>query len=1059
MADDFSFNDYMNDYKFGLDPDKKMDPKTLAKRAGEIKGKHMRGVMEKMYDKKMEELIDITVDDVDYHLNNERLVLDEYKLSGINSTHSNYVYKFRDMSKGTPYYIILADVARSIVWGIYKSVDKPWGEGKDATTMNHLNIGFVNVRFEAMSHGKTFSERLDLTRFPKRYNRAKAVEMWEYITTALMVKYYETIIDKYDDKIDTLTENLESLRETLITVFDRPVGKCLKNKDIVDYNEIKGIKLLKDDSSFCGSLSLLYLLEKNINKKLINKFKQDFTDFKTFTDFENFTHKVKIWDINKRLIYTSSKDMVFDAKTNQNHSFHILYHKEHYTPITNINSFVRTINDGKAKYCEKCNKSTKHKVCNMIKYPDGRKLPVKKKDTFKKEEDKETSSYCYDIESFSRVEGNKNYNDFAMLITRHINKENKHKVFRDIGQFLEYFTKKDRKIRLWAHNAAGYDSRIICDYLVKNKQAPKNVIQNGTKIVRFTYKKLEFVDSYKHLPMSLARAASTFGLKEHKGFFPYLFYTEENKNYKGPIPDMKHFDINVEDDKKLLEFTEFYTDFKNKRKIYDIDVECVKYCKLDVDLLCNVIKAYNRLMISLGIDAMNKNTLSSVSMKLFKNKFLKYDIPKNINVEVDNFGRKALYGGRTETINLKADKALYMDINSLYPSVQKGNRYPIGMPIVMRERALHRYNESTEKINKYLLKLDKTKVFIAKITVKKSNFYMPLLPSKINNRLIFDNRRKTGHWTSPEIIKAIKIGYVIEKIHKIMIYDYVTDLFDDYIDTLWQIKLKAKEDRNEGMYTLSKLLLNSLWGKFGQKKIQMMNKYCNEKEFLHLCGREAEKKIVISDKRDYDKDFSLVSYYGNTYGGDINSSIAAFVTAYGRLRLYEAMEAIGFENVNYMDTDSLVVSNLTIEDIKKKVVIGDGLGEWGLEENGQILTNFVSIGPKSYGYIVGGKEVTKCKGFTKGSVTHAVYSRMLEEYEQIKDKKGKEREKLIKNGVCSHELMEKTLHRRNLSIYFENKAKMLSMNFTKRIVNKDFTTSPINSDSDIFNGENRAISI
>ena len=88
--------------------------------------------------------------------------------------------------------------------------------------------------------------------------------------------------------------------------------------------------------------------------------------------------------------------------------------------------------------------------------------------------------------------------------------------------------------------------------------------------------------------------------------------------------------------------------------------------------------------------------------------------------------------------------------------------------------------------------------------------------------------------------------------------------------------------------------------------------------------------------------------------------MAGFVTAHARLRLYTEIEKLG-KRVLYFDTDSMIY-----EYQKEKYNIPDGkyLGEWECETENIPITDFVSIGPKSYSYKYGEVVNTKFKGFS-----------------------------------------------------------------------------------------------
>ncbi len=98
----------------------------------------------------------------------------------------------------------------------------------------------------------------------------------------------------------------------------------------------------------------------------------------------------------------------------------------------------------------------------------------------------------------------------------------------------------------------------------------------------------------------------------------------------------------------------------------------------------------------------------------------KQDIVEPIQV------RDCLYGGRTNPLWLYYlcklnEKIHYSDITSLYPFVQKYMCYPVGHPTII--------TENFQDFESYF--------GIAKCTIlPPRNLYLPVLPVKLNNRLI-----------------------------------------------------------------------------------------------------------------------------------------------------------------------------------------------------------------------------------------------------------------------------------------------------------------------------------
>ena len=93
----------------------------------------------------------------------------------------------------------------------------------------------------------------------------------------------------------------------------------------------------------------------------------------------------------------------------------------------------------------------------------------------------------------------------------------------------------------------------------------------------------------------------------------------------------------------------------------------------------------------------------------------------------------------------------------------------------------------------------------------------------------------------------------------------------------------------------------------------------------------------------------------------VNIVVAAFTTAYARLKLYDLLDLLQ-ERVLYYDTDSVVFVH---EPGKPEPPLGDYLGDLTDELDGDYITTFVSGGPKNYAYVTNNdKRVTKIRGIT-----------------------------------------------------------------------------------------------
>ena len=111
---------------------------------------------------------------------------------------------------------------------------------------------------------------------------------------------------------------------------------------------------------------------------------------------------------------------------------------------------------------------------------------------------------------------------------------------RQVGEWL--FSGHNRGAICIAHNSQGYDVSLLLDY-IHDSGIMLVLIENGKKIMSIEVKGTQFIDSLNYFTTALANLPMIFGLEElHKGYFPHLFLTPENQQYKGEVPAMSYYD-------------------------------------------------------------------------------------------------------------------------------------------------------------------------------------------------------------------------------------------------------------------------------------------------------------------------------------------------------------------------------------------------------------------------------------------------------------------------------------------------------------------------------------
>ena len=472
-------------------------------------------------------------------------------------------------------------------------------------------------------------------------------------------------------------------------------------------------------------------------------------------------------------------------------------------------------------------------------------------------------------------------------------------------------------------------------------------------------------------------------------------------------------------------------------------------------------------------DFIREQNLSREKIKLQKKKFF-HVFPLE--------PRSGLFGGRTSPVILqkhckKNEKIFYVDFTSLYPFVQKSFDYPLGHPnIYVGQECL-----DVNVLN--VFGLVKCKVLPPK------GLLFPVLPSQINGKLMFVlcrtcaelNQSSCDHkdeedrclretWVSEELKKAIELGYIVKEIYEVYDYKKKGKIFQEYVNTFLKIKQESsgfpancfdengeiKESivdeyisgyldhegihlnrekimKNEGMRTVAKTLLNSLWGKFAQNEGNTKVVFVKNYDELMEWVQDKRYELTTFDFVSEDS-MRLCLHPQEPYITPLkngNVVVACFVTSYSRLRLYEKLQKLQ-HRVLYFDTDSIIYyTNVNESDVD--VECGNYLGELTNElDEGEWIESFCSTGPKCYSYVTNfGKTIVHAKGFSlKGEGKDKINFDSMKH--TVEDKQNKI--EINYTNVISRTKTQK--------IHTKNETKIFSFTFDKRIVNDDFTTLP-----------------
>lgn len=537
------------------------------------------------------------------------------------------------------------------------------------------------------------------------------------------------------------------------------------------------------------------------------------------------------------------------------------------------------------------------------------------------------------------------------------------------------FTGKHEKESIPRINVYGFNNTNFDNQLIFKELCSRNIIpntsgsNNALKLICFN--NIAIMDIHNFYAGSLVSVANAFQIPMTKGYCPYKFLNLERKDsnnetlldvyYKGQVPKRKYWESKV-----AFEYTK--KQYENKE--FDLEKFITHYCLLDCGITLDIVMKHREFcrksifienidgeIIEIEMDNTRYPTAASLSMAMFKKSglsgsyqtatddtisdedkeewkkfhqkyFVSGEMGDRLTLMKDNY-----YGGRTEVFKAYYSTTLHSkifneyDINSSYPASMIGN-----MPLKLVTSRIHNKDASRLTILDHCL---------YECNVTKTND----IPDFISPLIIKSN---DGTMVSPYNHESIVLWGVMvkelivndeHKVHIIREDCYSSrDIFSRFINTVYKMKLDANNAGNEVLANFYKLILNSLYGKFGQKDrmktiytfdvvsedARLKNLGCTIMTISHVSRKR--KNLDTNTRRLY-----KISFYPPSSNGGIGSLVrlASYITTKARVNLHSAMRAVGYHNVFYCDTDSIYCTGTLpnyeeVKDRKGKVISVSG---------------------------------------------------------------------------------------------------------------------------------------
>lgn len=486
------------------------------------------------------------------------------------------------------------------------------------------------------------------------------------------------------------------------------------------------------------------------------------------------------------------------------------------------------------------------------------------------------------------------------------------KYFQSWDFLLKELERIESESIIYAHNGGGFDYVNLLVYLF-GRGIKFEAMLKQSKIFCFWLcdkPHIRFADSFNIMPSSLEKVAASFSELEKLDI--------DESNYK----DMRAFK-------------------ERERELYYkyLERDCVSLYQslMKVKALVNEIYNLGNLPLSIG----------GISMRLFTKGFLGEKIITPSKNEKE-FTFNAYVGGRCEYLGFGTpdNEGFYnnvngYDFNSHYPAQMIAHNFPIRRGVYVDEFVRGKNG------------LIETGIY--NVRFKQTSGRIPLLQT-VEGDYAFEGYGAFTHLELNEIENTggkviCQSGYY---------YSETAPIFNDFVDFFFSERLKAQKMSDSARNTFYKLVLNNLYGKFGQR---------DTVESLMVLGREQctealENGLELNEFYRIDDNFSFYDVKQEKKCFTSFPAIASIITASARIVLNQYLERC--ENPLYCDTDSI-----HCQDTISAEHIGDELGKLKVE----FMNSFARYGGKK-SYEIQNNKVRQ-KGIPKSVVTNDFFNELF----------------------------------------------------------------------------------
>ena len=355
-------------------------------------------------------------------------------------------------------------------------------------------------------------------------------------------------------------------------------------------------------------------------------------------------------------------------------------------------------------------------------------------------------------------------------------------------------------------------------------------------------------------------------------------------------------------------------DYKKTRPVgWQLTDDEIAYIRNDVEIMARALNE----MFKRGL---TKMTIASDAINYFRDHF--YGFRKTfplLPLEVDKDIRKSYRGGFTYVNECwrerEAGKGMILDVNSLYPScMHSPYALPFGQPVLFEGKyeddAL--YPLYVQSITcKFTLKPNK----IPSVQIRNNLSFIP------NEYVTSSHDEFVTLYLTNMDLELLFMQYDVEvrKYNGGWKFAAGVGNFDNYVDHWTLQKIKAGKEGNKPLKTISKLLLNSLYGKLSSSGEAKMK--------IPYLKPDGEVGFVMSEKEERETLYVAAGSFITSYGRNRTIRTSQIIKDYTR-------EKYGEDRYFYSDTDSIHagITDEDLEALKDIIKVDDfALGCWAKE--------------------------------------------------------------------------------------------------------------------------------